>query len=222
MFLLFGILYLVFSVITIITAGTGAKIRNIAKPLTMPLLGVFYYLGAARLGILLSPLVLGALGFSTLGDLFLLRQNRKRFFLAGLFSFLIGHLAYFVYFTGSIRDFSLVPSWIWFTLVFYIIGALFILKLVAGRSRVMKVPVLLYVIIICGMNFSTLARCGNYMGAGFILPFSGSLLYMISDALLGVRNFKKRIPQISRVISVTYHIAQFLLIYGILRSYAFV
>ena len=219
MFLLFGILYWLFSLVTIGTAGLGRTIRNFTKPLTMPLLVVFYCLGLPfSPGVPEYP-VLAALGFSALGDLFLLNQSRKRFFLAGLFAFLAGHLAYLFYFISTVRAWSFIPCWVWAAPLLYLSAGRGILKVLSGRSRILKVPVVIYIFIICGMNFSTLLRGGSVSGAAFWLPFLGSLLYLISDSLLGVRNFKKRVPFISQVISATYHLAQFFLIFGILESY---
>ncbi len=211
---LFGTLYWIFSWVTILTAGTGRRIRCFFKPLTIPLLGLFYFSAAEHIEIL----VLSALFFSFLGDLLLLGQSRKRFFISGLFAFLAGHIAYAVYFFGSLGSIESLPRWVFLVLLLYGLASLGILRLLSGKSRILKVPVIFYIIIISGMNFSTLCRLGSYSGASFWFPFIGSLLYLLSDTLLGIRNFKRRIPQISRVISITYHLAQFFLILGVLNS----
>jgi len=205
------------SAVTIFTAGTSRKIRFISKPLCLPLLAG-YYLSAAPEA---DPLVLIALFFGFLGDLFLLRQKRRRMFLAGLAAFLAGHVVYTLYFAGTIVYYRLVSPWFFLALLFYLAGSAGILWLLKGNPRSIRGPVIGYLCVISLLNFTVLGRLWSYSGAPFWLPLAGTLLFMASDSLIAYRNFHRRLSWISRAVSLTYLLAQFFLIRGILLTPGF-
>src|SRR5678815_1584723 len=73
-------------------------VQYIAKPLLMTFLGA-YFIQKSRGSIAVRQLVLLAIFFSWLGDVFLLMQeDNSRYFMAGLVCFLIAHLFYIFFF----------------------------------------------------------------------------------------------------------------------------
>ena len=72
-----------------------------------------------------------------------------------------------------------------------------------------------YLSVVALMSYSALLRVWNMPFRDFFLTFSGSILFLISDSLIGVRNFKRKFRGIGTVIVVTYIAAQLLIIAGL-------
>ena len=81
------------------------------------------------------------------------------------------------------------------------------------KEKSIKVGVFLYILVIISMSFSSLLRFYSVPFMAFILPFSGSILFIISDSMLSMRYFgEKRIR--GEFVTVTYVLAQFLIVSG--------
>jgi uncharacterized membrane protein YhhN len=200
--------------------AVGRSLRHVeyvAKPLSLGLLVVaagFADLGPAK------PWLLAALGFGLLGDVALLfadetpvreDENPDAAFLTGLTCFFIGHLAYVIAF---IRH-GLHP-----------VQALAGLLVVGGTS-VLAMPKILR-----GANRDggpTLAVVvGGYAGAlspmtvlGFgtaaVATAVGALLFLASDTTLAWNRFVQPLRRGPVLVAVTYHLAQLLIVIGLLR-----
>lgn len=124
---------------------------------------------ASRYGkVVLAGLVLGAFG-----DVFLLRTEKK-FFMAGLVSFLLGHVAYVV-------AFGALPVGLAATLV---AGAgiavlmFFIGRWVFPHAPEMRGPIALYMLVIALM--CAVAAGAGAVGAPWMIPV-GAVMFMVSD-----------------------------------------
>jgi uncharacterized membrane protein YhhN len=195
-------------------AGNKDLLKYYSKPLLMPLLIFFYWIMA------LQPefFVIVALLFAFAGDVMLLFPNRKIFFMLGLISFLACHVCYIVFF---VRD-DIFPQGIhplfWFILLIYIFSGILIFANLKKHLEDMKIPVIIYMIVILSMGFICAARCFKHNGAAFWLPFVGSILFIISDTLLAFNRFRKSTALGGVYIMATYIAAQVMLVTGILAE----
>jgi len=98
----------------------------------------------------------------------------------------------------------------------YIWYGIFILKKLNPYLCSMKVPVIVYLIVILIMSFTSFSRIWALKGVSFWLPFIGSIFFIASDSLLAFRNFKLKLSRGWISIMVTYILAQLLIIFGFL------
>jgi uncharacterized membrane protein YhhN len=179
-------------------------LEYVAKPLTM----VVLFAAAASL----DPLnrrawvaVLVALAFSLAGDVWLMLPG-ERWFVAGLGSFLVAHVAYVVAFWIS------GVSWPAFA-----VGVVVVLVAMAslGRRIVsavahsdhpdLKPPVAGYIVVISLMVASAIGT-----RAGLVIVGAG--LFYCSDALIAWTRFVRDFRHGRLAVMVTYHLAQILLV----------
>lgn len=200
---------LVAAVDWVAVAGQHQRTRYLAKPGALVLL-----IGAA---LALQPadaavrtwLVVGLL-FSLAGDVCLLFP-KDRFFLAGLVSFLLGHLAYVVGLAQDLRS----PLWL-------VVGAGVVLlgnatvghrlrrAVKTGPDRAMAAPVTAYMSVISAMVVAAF----GYAAAATV---AGALLFYASDATLAWNRFVQRRRWGGLTVIVTYHLGQAGLVVGLTR-----
>jgi uncharacterized membrane protein YhhN len=138
---------------------------------------------------------------SLAGDIFLMLD--ERWFLAGLGSFLLGHIAYIV-------GLQLAPTSPALPLVGLavvvaaagIVGRPMLLRLGAGAHRDLLLPVIAYAVVISAMVVSAFGTAAPWaiIGAG---------LFYVSDATLAWNRFLEKRPWGPLAVMVTYHLGQF-------------
>jgi len=154
-------------------------------------------------------MILAGLIFCMLGDVFLIFVNSKKLFLAGLVSFLIGHILY-----GS--AFFTVSSPSLLTLVFAVFSiALSSTVFIMLRSYLgkMMAPVLVYILIITVMVIGAATLMGDKKlnPVGRSLAFFGALLFYCSDMFVARQRFVKK-EFANRFIGLPlYYIGQFMI-----------
>lgn len=154
------------------------------KPLTTVLILVIAALAPAESAIYRHWIVAGLL-LSLAGDISLMFTHAgKRWFMAGLGAFLLAHLAFVAAFSQGIRVPQL-PGWL-ALVAFYAAALLFVLLPRAGH---LKIPVLLYGLVLAAMVFAAAARYEAAPGAPSLYALLGALLFLLSDSLLGIRRF---------------------------------
>ncbi len=150
--------------------------------------------------------LLGALGFSLLGDVVLELPKHLPFAL-GLGSFLIAHLLY-------IRRFLITPvqkmRWPIVPITMYC-GTLF--SYMQPNLGSLLIPVLLYVLVIATMLWSA---CGYSYTHKNTVPLIGAILFVISDSLIAINKFITSFPQARYAIIITYWLAQYLIVLPLL------
>lgn len=194
-----------------------AEGRWITKPLLMPLLALAFALetkGKPRA----ARLVLAALFFSWLGDVFLMLEYRNpSFFIIGLVSFLTAHLLYIIYFARipATEGASFIRSRpvMLLAVLAYVVELLYVLWPYLGG---MTVPVLVYGIVIGTMLCFALWQYGKIPQAATWLLIFGALLFVCSDSLLAINKFRSPLPHGGLWVMATYILAQ----YGIARGSA--
>jgi len=153
------------------------------------------YAGAVALGLL----------FSLAGDVFLMLPTDR--FREGLASFLAAHVCYIVAFTsgtGFIPD--LVP-----TVAFGTSGLLLLRLLWRGVPGRLRVPVILYVVVILTMAVQATGRALRIHDVSSLLAAAGAALFVVSDALLAWDRFRASFLFSRVAVLSTYFVAQWLI-----------
>ncbi len=166
-----------------------------SKPLTTILvIGVALASGAPRSQIIVAVV---ALVLCLAGDVALMPAIDK--FVVGLASFLLGHVVFIVLFAQYGMDHAVLGA-------VALVGAV-VLAATAGRRIVqgasaqdaaLRIPVLAYLAVI-----SSMAVCGWATGTPWVI--AGSALFVLSDSLLGWRQFVREHSWMAVAVMVTYH-----------------
>ena len=154
--------------------------------------------------------------FSMAGDIFLMLPREQ--FIAGLVSFLLAHLAYLAGFTSTWPPLNL-PSLI-LALVVAINSVQIYRRVAAGLSAsgqsALKVPVLIYTIVISLMLLSALLTLlrPDWLPGPALLVSAGAGLFFLSDTFLAWNKFVTPLPYGKLCVIITYHIGQILIVLG--------
>lgn len=191
---------LVVAVAEWIAVGTSKKSAEyVLKPLTMVAL-IAAALAIEPVDGAMKVFFIGALAFSLLGDIFLMLP--RNLFVAGLASFLVGHLCYIAGLQLRGQD------GVWFVvgLVIVLVAVMTIGRRIVRSVRqsdepAMAVPVTAYVAVISFMLASA-------FGTRNIFAILGAGLFYASDALIAWTRFVTPKPWGRVAIMVTYHLGQ--------------
>ncbi|TFF87741.1 MAG: lysoplasmalogenase, partial [Promethearchaeota archaeon] len=190
----------------------------ITKPPLVPLLILFYIFSIIpRLPN--WAFILG-LFFGFLGDVFLMLGREAKWFMYGLSSFLIGHIFYIITFGLSIFNILAFPWWGFLLIIPEILMVAVVLVKIKGKMGNLRIPTLVYVGVIFLMSFFAVLRLATYqiISFSFLLPWIGSLLFIISDGIIALDKFDKHIPHDRFLVMITYGLAQYLITQGIIIS----
>lgn len=205
-------------VLDLMVANSGlSQYRILTKPLILLSLLIYFGYSGKHLPKTAYYLALVALFCSFLGDVFLLFDSISNlYFMLGLVSFLMAHLAYGFVFT---KHWNRKPGWsihvITLILASYGIVLFLYLRPVLGP---LKYPVILYVLGILFMAISALRRYEKVNTQSFLFVFIGAIFFVFSDSVLAIHRFMQEIPWSNFLVMGTYAIAQFLIIKGILSQ----
>jgi len=192
------------------------ELSFMAKPLIMISLMGYYLLSTTNR----NSLFLAALAFCWLGDVLLMFDYRSElFFMAGLGSFLTGHILYircYQQFRNNTATNPLLgPQKIRFALPIVLAGTGLVVVLYPTLGD-LRIPVMIYALVITVMAMQALFRFGYTTTKSFTLLFCGAICFMISDSLLAFNKFLQPIPLASLFIMGTYMLAQYLIVEGVL------
>jgi uncharacterized membrane protein YhhN len=191
----------------------------VTKPLLMIALLLYYLLAVRATPNSWSKLIVGALVFSWFGDVLLMLQGKyEDLFIFGLAAFLLAHICYILGFRKAKFDETgeTNRSFVHTRLVFLVFVGGVLIYMLHPYLNEMLVPVISYTIVIIAMGIAALFRRGWTTDKSFIMVYSGALLFIMSDAMIGINKFMNPIIQASLLIMATYIAAQFLIIKGIL------
>lgn len=191
--------------VNLVAAGTGHEsLKWTTKPLLMPLLAGYLWLADTRP----DRLVLGALAFSTGGDIALLYSGTS-WFLAGMALFLGAHLCYISAFTrGGATAVLRRPPLVAAPVGYAVLGVVALAWMWSGLSAAgLAVPVAGYAVALAAMA-TTAAAHGWRIGLG-------GALFLISDLMIAIR-VADVIPLPSQPVLVmaTYIVGQALIVTG--------
>lgn len=189
------------------------RLEYVLKPVTIVLLiaaAMSADLGVAR------PWVLAALVFGLLGDIALLISTDGQPdppFIAGLGAFLVGHICYLVGFLRvGVRALDLLAG----VLVVAGVAGLALPAVLRGAARAagkrFAAAVAAYAALLATM--AVLA-----VGTSIVATAVGGVLFLGSDTLLARRRFVSPVRRGPLLVIVSYHLAQFLILLGLIRSF---
>ncbi|RYG18372.1 MAG: lysoplasmalogenase [Chitinophagaceae bacterium] len=158
----------------------------------------------------------GGLLFGLAGDVFLMFDDiYPPFFIYGLVAFLIGHLLYMSAFyldykvnKGVYKKHSknAIIAYGFFSILFC-----------AGLWNYlgdMKIPVILYAIVISLMGVMAVNRFGRVNSLSFKCTFYGSILFVLSDSVLAIHRFVDEFKLSGMIVMASYMAAQYLITMG--------
>lgn len=172
----------------------------VLKPLTTVLILAIALL-AQPASIEYQRFIAVALVLSLAGDVFLMFKGDAAF-LGGLGSFLLAHFAFAAAFLLGVGT-PEPPAWLAVVLV-YAGAMLFVLLPRAGK---LKLPVLIYCIVLAAMAFTAAVRHTALHDAHSLCAVLGALLFVVSDSALGWRQFVGKYRGAQALILSTYWIA---------------
>ena len=212
----FSILFFVIVLFEIITGSTESLqiAHYIAKPAIVISLMFLFIKTSEGISKSIKRITLLALGFSVLGDILLMFVDQSpHFFTVGLVAFLLAHIMYIVVFLKHRNKQKSILSFVILLLV-YASGLFYLLKDGLGE---MFVPVIIYMIVILSMATTVFVRKGIVNSNSYNLVFIGAIFFMISDSILALNKFYQPIPFSNISIMLTYALAQYLIVLGILK-----
>lgn len=210
-------IYIAFSFIYLLLLYLGYESLDCyLKPALIPLLivGVYFSKKFPTKKILLMALV-----FSWIGDVILLFTDiAEIYFILGLVSFLISHIIYCVLFNRQIKD------KIERNIIIFIFGSLIIACYLIGMLSVLlpalgdlKIPVIVYASVISVMLLFAYNGLLIWKKPANQYVFFGALFFVVSDSILAINKFHFPIQKSSFIIMLTYLVAQYLIVKGILK-----
>jgi len=191
----------------------------VTKPLIMVWIALYFLLYNENSRI--RVLALMAFIFSWAGDILLMFSNsNEMFFFAGVGGFFIAQLFYIITFLSFDRKInrgflSLKPIWI-LPFAAYLLGIF--LLLYPGLEGIMIPVILIYALSLIGMSVAALNRQGAAGRKSFLYVFIGSLFFVSSDSMIAIDKFYTDIPQSGFLIMLTYIVAQYLIMRGLMSD----
>lgn len=149
-------------------------------------------------------IVIGLL-WSTLGDVLLMLPGD--YFLHGLLSFLVAHLAYLVAFSRRERMFARMAPF----LAYASVAVLVLAYLWQGIPAAMRIPVVVYVLALGGMAAQAAAIWRVRGNRACALGALGGALFMFSDSLIAFNRFGEPFEASRFLVLASYWLAQWLI-----------
>ncbi|MEG0767246.1 MAG: lysoplasmalogenase [Clostridia bacterium] len=177
-----------------------------SKPFLMVLLLAGYCVAAPTV----HPLMILGLCFGFLGDVCLM-QSGQQALLAGLGSFLLGHLCYLALMISRTTFSAASLGSAAVACVLYACVALPLFRALLPSLGAMRMPVIAYLVVILLM---AIAAVGFSVSHGNAYAALGGMLFVLSDAILAWGLFRKPLPAHSFCVMSTYVAAQCLLCLG--------
>lgn len=205
------LLFITDAVLHLVTTVYSFPTLNLlTKPLLMILLGGYFISLVGSNLTKLSILVILALVGSWFGDTFLMLQgSNPLFFIFGLGSFLLAHIAYILAFKKF--DTVLTSSGRLVTSILFISYSLVLSYVLWSGLGEMKIPVILYALVLTLMGIFGVIK--NMGVSNFVVI--GAVLFILSDSMIAYDKFVEPFSSSRFLIMCTYISAQFLIIRGI-------
>ena len=196
----------------VLVAGLGAiiadrtgrwKLHYILKPGTMAIVMLIAVLRTPAFPPRYQIFIVAGLAASVGGDVFMMLRKKK--FTEGLTCFLVAHGLYIAAFLSTMRP--RIDPWTILPLFLYAVVMMQILFPHLGK---LKAPVGLYIVIITTMAGLGLDRFILMGGTPALYAGIAAVLFVVSDSVLAVDLFVRKIKGAQWVILITYFAAQWL------------
>ncbi|MBU2929599.1 lysoplasmalogenase [Winogradskyella psychrotolerans] len=212
----FSILFFIIVLIELLTGSIASleTVHYIAKPAIVISLIFLFFKTAQSLPKALKNFTLLGLFFSILGDILLMfTEQSPHFFTLGLIAFLIAHIMYIMVFLQH-RNQLKSPLGFIIVLLVYAASLFYFLN---GNLGDMLVPVIIYMVVILTMATTAYLRKDNVNILSYGLVFLGALFFLISDSILALNKFYEPLAYSNITIMLSYALAQYLIVIGILK-----
>lgn len=189
------------------------------KALIIPILMTLFIVNLKPSQNRLHIIMISGLFFSWAGDLFLqLPQSYGEMFIPGLASFLMAHVMYLTAFFTTPGEKVILKRRPYILLPVILTGIILIYYLYNDLAG-MRVPVILYAIVILTMLAGALSRFEKVSKTSFFMVLAGALFFVISDSGIAINKFGHHFKGASVFIMATYLLAQFLIVTGYIRQF---
>lgn len=209
--------YIGFSVIFLLMIILGREdIAWFMKPFLIPfLLFAVNYCGTFPS----KKFLLTALIFSWIGDVVLLFADKGQiYFIVGLVSFLISHIAYIILFSKQLRINSTrnkAVFWVGITVI--IVYLMVMLSVLLPSLGDLKIPVFVYATVLSTMLLFAFKGYLKWSKPASIYILLGAVIFVSSDSIMAFDKFYEPLKFSSFLIMSTYITAQYLIVVGILK-----
>jgi uncharacterized membrane protein YhhN len=191
----------------------------IAKALIIPVLILLFLLNINPLTNRLHRFIIAGLLFSWAGDIILeFSESNGNMFIPGLVCFLLAHIMYFIVFVTTPGKNSIIGSRILLLLPVIIYGVGLVLYLYCDLNE-MKLPVIMYAIVILCMLAGAINRIDKVKKKSFLLVLAGAILFVVSDSVIAINKFSHRFEYSAIVIMSTYILAQYFIVTGYIDQF---
>ena len=181
-----------------------APLHYAAKPLTTLLIVAMVCTARSPERGYRNAIVVGLL-LSTCGDVFLMLPGD--YFVFGLASFLLAHIAYLCAFARRARLFAV--AW---PLLGYVVAAAIVLSILwPGLPQALRVPVIVYVVVLAAMAAQAAVAWRLRRDHASALAAAGGLFFIASDSMLAIDRFAAPFAAATLGVLATYWIAQSLI-----------
>lgn len=191
-----------------------SSLHYFTKPLIVVSLLIFFFTRSPFLNKTIRTFMILALICSLIGDVALLFDDiNPNYFIIGLASFLVAHVMYVLVFLKQ-KDSKKSPIGFMIAMLLYAAFLFYMLKDGLGD---LLIPVIVYMIVILSMSTTAYLRYKLDNIVSYNWVFSGALLFMLSDSILALDKFYQPLPLSSVLIMLTYALAQYCIVIGILK-----
>jgi uncharacterized membrane protein YhhN len=174
----------------------------LCKPLATVLIFLLAWQARPALSMRYRGWILAGIACSLLGDVLLMLP--QDLFVPGLVAFLCGHLCFIAALLDDSR-FGARPGWLLASLAY---AAINLYLLWSSIGAALRVPVIVYVVVLAGMGGQALGRARTLAGHDSARRAAvGALLFMLSDTLLAWNRFHAALPLASLWVLSTYYLA---------------
>jgi uncharacterized membrane protein YhhN len=178
------------------------------RPLTMMCIILIAFENKNQSTLFYQSMIVAGLSCSLIGDIFLMLPSDR--FMEGLFSFLFAHFCYIAAFYRGEASFSSLI----YLIPFVLYGG-FMLRVLLPSLKGLKIPVMVYMLVIMLMGWQALARWMIDGRAGSGLALAGALGFIASDSILALNRFRGSFKSAQFLILSTYFIAQALIAFSV-------
>lgn len=166
-----------------------------------------------------KKILLGALLFSWIGDVILLFANISEiYFILGLVAFLISHVIYIILFNKQNKPDVPKNKGVFFIgLGFILVYLTTMLTVLLPKLGDLQLPVIVYALTISTMLLYAFSGYLIWKKPANTYIFIGAIVFVLSDSILAMDKFYEPIYKNSFFIMLTYLMAQYLIVIGILK-----
>jgi len=202
-----------------IIAGSAqlSEYRVVTKPLILLSLLIYFAIKGKKLSRTAYFLMLLALFFSLLGDVFLLFDSKSdTYFILGLASFLLAHFTYGAVFLKKRNNRP--PQYLYGIIMILVAIGMGLFFYLRDSLEDLIYPVLVYVLGILFMASTAVFRLKKVDQSSFLWVFIGALFFVFSDSVLAINMFKFDVPWSNFWVMGSYATAQYLIVEGVLKQ----